>query len=108
MDNFCCLACSATYGSRKQLAAHTNQCALNSALTDQIFERKRKSDKKKRKEDKRARHHESPRHESPERRRQHTHDADIPEQPEVLDSMDIDEQEELEYIDVCVICSTAV
>lgn len=89
MDNFHCLACSATYGSRKQLTAHTSQCALNSALTDQVFDRKRKSEKQKRKE-KRARRHESP---------VRANDPDIPEDPMV-----IDEQEELEYVDVRI-CS---
>jgi hypothetical protein len=83
VNDLCCLACSAPFGSRKQLSAHTSQCALNLSFTDQIFDRKRKLEKKKKKKDKRARRHESPEH-IPD-------NVDNPEQPEVQDAMSIDE-----------------
>jgi hypothetical protein len=93
-----CLACSATFGSHKQLSAHTSQCALSFSLTDQIFNQKRKSEKKKKRKDKRARHHESPEC-IPD-------DVDLPEQPEVQDSMIIDNEDP--YVDVCIFYSCIV
>lgn len=88
-----CLGCSAAFGSRRQLAAHASQCALNSSLTDQLFTRKRKSDKKKRK-DKRARRDHSPVH-IPE-------DVVIPDQPEIQDLMSFDQDDNFFDNDVCI------
>ncbi|KAG2028916.1 hypothetical protein BDR03DRAFT_1019166 [Suillus americanus] len=75
VNDLCCLACSAKFGSRKQLSAHTSQCALSFSLTDQIFNWKQKSDKKKKRKDKRAHRGESP-NRLPD-------DAVIPEQPDI-------------------------
>ncbi|KAG2746733.1 hypothetical protein P692DRAFT_20875794, partial [Suillus brevipes Sb2] len=85
-----CLACSATFGSRKQLSAHASQCALNFSFTDKIYDHKRKLDKKKRRQDKRARCDESP--------ERVLDDIDIPEQPEVQDPSFTDNDDH--YIDV--------
>jgi hypothetical protein len=89
VNDLSCLACNASFGSRRRLAAHTSQCTINFAFTDQLFDRKRKLDKKRRK-DKRAR-----RDESPERVPDH---VDIPEQPEVQDPTFTDNEDP--YIDV--------
>ncbi|KAG2127289.1 uncharacterized protein EDB93DRAFT_1257074 [Suillus bovinus] len=85
-----CLACSATFGSRKQLAVHTSQCALNIIFTDQIFDRKRKLDKKKRRQDKRVRCDKSP--------ERIPGDVYIPEQPGVQDPTFTNNEDP--YIDV--------
>jgi hypothetical protein len=80
-----CLACSAAFDSRKQLSAHRSQCTLSFSLTDQIFSRKRKSEKKKKRKDKRAR-----RGESLDRL---PDDVVIPEQREVRDIMSVDPEQ---------------
>jgi hypothetical protein len=92
VNDLSCLACSATFGSRKQLSAHTSQCALNFSFTDKIYDRKRKLNKRRRRQDKRAR-----RDESSERV---LDDIDIPEQPEVQDPSFTDNDDH--YIDVSV------
>jgi len=94
MDNLCCLACGATYSSRKWLAAHSSQCTLNSTLTNQIFDRQCKSQKRKREEKCRAYRHESPVNSAS--------DLNVPEQPEAPGPNVADDQEELEYIQVDV------
>ncbi|KAF9232301.1 hypothetical protein BU15DRAFT_67584 [Melanogaster broomeanus] len=48
-----CLGCEAVFKTRKQLSAHTSQCAEHQALTLQILDRERKADRKY-KEDKKA------------------------------------------------------
>jgi hypothetical protein len=48
-----CLACEAVFKTRKQLSAHTSQCAEHQALSLQILDRERKAGRKY-KEDKQA------------------------------------------------------
>jgi len=97
VNDLCCLACGAAFRSRRQLSTHTSQCVLSFSLTDQIFDRKQKSEKKRKRKDKRAHCGESPNH-LPD-------DVVIPEQPEVQD-MSIDQ----EYVDndVCILFASLV
>lgn len=84
-NHLSCLACDSTFSSRKQLSAHTSQCAYDFSLTDQIFSRKRKSEKKKKRKEKRARHDKSP-DRIPE-------EVVVPDQQDIQDDMYIDQED---------------